>query len=261
MAGIEAQAIFETLMDDAVNQSCFDSGVAAPTWASISHGIFLGIGAAGIHRSLGVRVSRVQSVEMDAWKPLHLKMMELGGNRRFREFLREHGIPEDMPIRDTYNTRAAEWYRRNLLAEAEGSSRPSPMAPGEGALPVPGTEVPSELDKVFVDVPAGDLAKASGRDVAKASSRAFPCGDPEPAMSGESWLCKRLCNGFKVVLGATGARRPAWDLEQASLCDGDLALAIDTWTETLAGSIHVTATGEVQIDSCTTAAGKVAAFI
>lgn len=258
MAGLDARDCFEALGKDAANHTCFESGVATPTWASISHGIFIGIGAAGIHRSLGVRVSRVQSVEMDAWKPLQLRMMELGGNRRFRDFLRAHGIPEDLPIREMYNTRAADWYRRNLLAEAQGSPPPSPLAPGVGILPIPGSEGPSVLDKVFIEVPPGDLTKASGREVANISDNGFASIVPEPIISGESWVCKRLCNGFKVVLGATGARRPAWDLEQENLGKGDLAARLGDWTETLASRIHVSTTGEVQIDSCSTAAGKAA---
>lgn len=258
MAGLDAQDCLKTLGEHAANQSCFESGVTAPSWASISHGIFIGIGAAGIHRSLGVRVSRVQSVEMDAWKPLQLRMMELGGNQRFRDFLLEHGVPEDLPIRDKYNTRAADWYRQNLLAEAQSSPRPSPLAPGVGVLPIMGSEGPSALDKIFVDVPPGDLTKASGRDVAKASDSRSASVVPEPITSGESWVCKQLCNGFKVVLGATGARRPAWDLEEEHLGNCDLAARLGNWTETLAGRIHVTAAGEVHIDSRTPLAGKAA---
>lgn len=258
MATLDARDCFEALGEDDANQSCFESGAAAPAWASVSHGIFISIGAAGIHRSLGVQVSRVQSVEMDAWKPLQLRMMELGGNRRFRDFLQDHGVPDDLPIRDKYNTRAAGWYRRNLLAEAQGSAPPLPLPLGVGILPMQGSE-PSVLDKIFVDVRLGDSTEASGRDVAKVSDSGLAAMVREPITSGESWVCKRLCKGFKVVLGATGTRRPAWDLEKEILGKGDLAARLGDWTETLASRIHVGLTGEVQIDSCATAAGKVVA--
>lgn len=36
--------------------------------------------------------SFVRSCEMDRWKLEHLKAMELGGNARAREFLRNHGF-------------------------------------------------------------------------------------------------------------------------------------------------------------------------
>lgn len=38
-----------------------------PRWASWNLGIFLCIRCAGIHRNLGVHVSRVKSVNLDSW--------------------------------------------------------------------------------------------------------------------------------------------------------------------------------------------------
>merc|ERR1719181_2742855 len=109
-----ASEFFTTQQEDNANRACCDCGTEGASWASISYGIYLSIGAAGLHRSLGVKVSFVQSTTMDSWKPVHLRMMELGGNRRFQVFLREQGVPENMPTREKYCTRAAEWYRQNL---------------------------------------------------------------------------------------------------------------------------------------------------
>merc|ERR1711879_363785 len=101
--------------------------------------------------------SRVQSLHMDAWKPVHLRMMQLGGNRRFRDFLSEHGIPEDLPIRDKYATRAAKWYRENLRALAEGQEPLEPLKPGEGTQSTLETELGTQeqlaLDHVFAQAP------------------------------------------------------------------------------------------------------------
>merc|ERR1719195_2466970 len=122
--------------EDSRNNFCCDCNTAEPQWASISHGIYISIGASGAHRSLGVKISSVQSLSMDTWKPIHLRMMELGGNRRFRNFLEEHDIPSEMPIREKYSTRAAEWYRKNLRALAEGRDPPCPLPLGTGRLPM-----------------------------------------------------------------------------------------------------------------------------
>jgi len=131
-----AADFFEKQREDPANCLCFEKSGAKALWASISHGIYLGIEAAGAHRSLGVKVSFVQSTALDTWKPVHLRMMELGGNAKFDEFLREHGIDEHLPIQEKYATRAAEWYRENLRAMAEGSIPPELFVPGTGHLPL-----------------------------------------------------------------------------------------------------------------------------
>lgn len=41
--------------------------VAGPRWASWNLGVFLCIRCAGIHRNLGVHISKVKSVNLDSW--------------------------------------------------------------------------------------------------------------------------------------------------------------------------------------------------
>jgi len=150
---------------DLANNVCCDTGCEGPQWASLSHGIYISIEAAGAHRSLGVQVSKVLSTTMDSWKPVHLKMMELGGNKRFQAFLREHDVPDDMPIRQKYRTRAAEWYRVNLWALAEGTDCPEPLARGTGHLPQSDLPSPGQLmlDKLFADAQQGLSALGAKR--------------------------------------------------------------------------------------------------
>jgi len=174
MVDAVARKTFDALQQDEANRECFDSSADAPTWASVSHGIFLSIGASGVHRSLGVKVSFVQSTTMDSWKPLHLRMMELGGNRRFQEFLESCGIPRDVPIREKYQTRAAAWYRENLRAEAEGSTPPSPLPEGTGCLPLDDARTPEQLmlDSVFAKAPRiGEMSQGGVHMAAALSSR------------------------------------------------------------------------------------------
>lgn len=133
---------FREQLEDPDNQCCVDSGSANPQWASVSHGCYISLESSGVHRSLGVHISFVRSTTMDSWKPLQLRLMEQGGNQRLRAFFRQHNISDDTPIRQKYSTRAAEWYRRNLRALAEGSELPPPLPEGTGHLPA-ATAVPS----------------------------------------------------------------------------------------------------------------------
>uniref|UniRef100_A0A3Q0S855 Arf-GAP with coiled-coil, ANK repeat and PH domain-containing protein n=1 Tax=Amphilophus citrinellus TaxID=61819 RepID=A0A3Q0S855_AMPCI len=61
------------------NACCCDCGQPEPRWASINLGITLCIQCSGIHRSLGVHLSKVRSLTLDTWEPELLKLMcELG---------------------------------------------------------------------------------------------------------------------------------------------------------------------------------------
>lgn len=182
-------------MEDLDNRMCCDCGTAGASWVSIQHGIYLSIGAAGLHRSLGVKVSFVQSTTMDSWKPIHLKMMELGGNRRFNEFMEEQGIPAEMPIREKYSTRAAEWYRENLRAVAEGLEPLAPLPAGAGLEPTEPTSplfTRQVLDQVFAAAPskeaipsAGVLQEDDSHEASRSASRS---------------LCEKLSSCFRPSL-------------------------------------------------------------
>ncbi len=62
------------------NEFCCDCGCPDPKWASINLGITLCIECSGIHRSLGVHLSKVRSLNLDAWDLELIKVMSLLGN-------------------------------------------------------------------------------------------------------------------------------------------------------------------------------------
>ncbi|XP_035697820.1 arf-GAP with coiled-coil, ANK repeat and PH domain-containing protein 2-like [Branchiostoma floridae] len=62
------------------NNVCCDCRQKEPRWASINLGIVLCIECSGIHRSLGVHLSKVRSLTLDAWEPEILGVMSLLGN-------------------------------------------------------------------------------------------------------------------------------------------------------------------------------------
>ncbi|OXB66375.1 hypothetical protein ASZ78_011909 [Callipepla squamata] len=61
------QAVLGGLLSDEENKYCADCQAKGPRWASWNIGVFICIRCAGIHRNLGVHISRVKSVNLDQW--------------------------------------------------------------------------------------------------------------------------------------------------------------------------------------------------
>ncbi|EDQ89971.1 uncharacterized protein MONBRDRAFT_3591, partial [Monosiga brevicollis MX1] len=62
------------------NDMCADCGTPHPSWASLNHGVLICIKCSGVHRNLGVHVSRVRSIELDDWSEEQLQLMYESGN-------------------------------------------------------------------------------------------------------------------------------------------------------------------------------------
>merc|ERR1719347_2134779 len=68
------------ILDIPGNEVCADCSAPDPQWASINFGVTLCIECGGIHRSLGVHISKVRSITLDMWEPEILKVMAELGN-------------------------------------------------------------------------------------------------------------------------------------------------------------------------------------
>ena len=76
------------------NQRCVDCGARHPTWAAVSYGALLCLQCSGHHRSLGVQVSCVRSVQMDEWSLPQIVAMLEGGNTQLHSFFDRHCLSE-----------------------------------------------------------------------------------------------------------------------------------------------------------------------
>ena len=101
------------------NSRCFDCNSENPKWASINNGIFLCLKCAGIHRSFGLQISIIRSLQVDSWTDKQVKYLSLGGNKRLKEFLSEYKIEPSSSSELKYKSKAAEYYRCSLKNEVE----------------------------------------------------------------------------------------------------------------------------------------------
>lgn len=137
----QAVELFRQLLKDPDNSRCFDCARPGTQWASVSHGIYICLECSGQHRGLGVHISFVKSVSMDAWSTQQLRLMTCGGNKRLKEYFHSYQYPASLGIKEKYATKAAQFYREMLKAEAE--SRPLQAVPprlDEGLETIPGSE-------------------------------------------------------------------------------------------------------------------------
>ncbi|EEH55952.1 uncharacterized protein MICPUCDRAFT_18341, partial [Micromonas pusilla CCMP1545] len=99
------------------NILCVDCPMRLPRWASLNLGVFMCTNCSGIHRGLGVHISRVRSTQLDKWTEDQVAFMEKMGNERANAYW-EKNIPpgakpktSDLPtverfIRAKYERRA-----------------------------------------------------------------------------------------------------------------------------------------------------------
>ncbi|XP_034400640.1 stromal membrane-associated protein 2 isoform X2 [Cyclopterus lumpus] len=87
------QAVLNSLLALEDNKFCADCQSKGPRWASWNLGIFVCIRCAGIHRNLGVHISKVKSVNLDQWTQEQVQCVQEMGNAKAKR-LYEAFLPE-----------------------------------------------------------------------------------------------------------------------------------------------------------------------
>ncbi|AIN99982.1 hypothetical protein LPMP_290320 [Leishmania panamensis] len=76
----ENRVAVERLCAQYPNNVCADCGETGTRWASVNHGVFVCIRCSGVHRSLGVHISKIKSTNMDRWSLAEVRLMKAIGN-------------------------------------------------------------------------------------------------------------------------------------------------------------------------------------
>ncbi|KAL6068458.1 putative ADP-ribosylation factor GTPase-activating protein agd15-like, partial [Balamuthia mandrillaris] len=113
------------------NHVCVECGDSEPRWVSINLGVFLCLVCSGIHRSLGVHISKIRSLDLDMWTEESVKELVTKGNAAHRKVWEEDIPPSWRTKRpspdDTYQ-RKEKWIRAKYILRKfsrEGKIYPS----------------------------------------------------------------------------------------------------------------------------------------
>ncbi|XP_073425474.1 stromal membrane-associated protein 1 isoform X3 [Dendrobates tinctorius] len=154
------QAILSRMLREDDNKYCADCEAKGPRWASWNLGVFICIRCAGIHRNLGVHISRVKSVNLDQWTPEQIQCMQDMGNTKARQ-LYEANLPDNFRrpqtdqsveffIRDKYERK--KYYDKNaattinvMKKEPQLEVKASPKKAPEMTVDLLGLDTPTEV--------------------------------------------------------------------------------------------------------------------
>ncbi len=110
----------DILSIDEENNKCADCGKENTTKVSVNNGITLCEGCAAEHIQLGPTISFIRDLS-DYFDEYLLNYFVLGGNSKFKKFLKEENVDSSLPINQKYLTKACDFYRINLKRKVQGN--------------------------------------------------------------------------------------------------------------------------------------------
>ncbi|XP_031679415.1 stromal membrane-associated protein 1 isoform X9 [Oncorhynchus kisutch] len=188
------QAILSKMLREDDNKHCADCEAKGPRWASWNLGVFMCIRCAGIHRNLGVHISRVKSVNLDQWTQEQIQSMVDMGNNKAKQLYEAH-LPDtfrrpqtdqavEFFIRDKYERK--KYYDQNGLKTASKSSDAAAFSTSPASQAAEKNRQEKEREKKKREKDLEKVNRPSSSEKKKAElqtdSRANPRRTPEPAI-------------------------------------------------------------------------------
>ena len=126
----------EQIFSKVGNRKCFDCGEENPLWVSLNNSILLCKECQVQHRSYGISVSYIKSIELDFWKEDQIALLKSGGNDRLRELMSLYSVKQSTDRHQLYYSKLLDYYRRLLRAELKNETRPVPPLDEEALISI-----------------------------------------------------------------------------------------------------------------------------
>ncbi|XP_049458971.1 stromal membrane-associated protein 2 isoform X2 [Epinephelus fuscoguttatus] len=174
------QTVLNSLLALEENKYCADCESKGPRWASWNLGIFICIRCAGIHRNLGVHISKVKSVNLDQWTQEQVQCVQEMGNAKAKR-LYEAFLPECFQRPET--DQSAEIFIRDKYDKKKYMDKVIDIQMLRKKDISPKTDSQSVTDLLGLDAPAPSHAVSNGGGCVPDSNESPAASNPALAHS------------------------------------------------------------------------------